>query len=480
MADASLRNRSNIFGTTSATNGTNFGSYSWPADPGAADIFKFLKFTADQNLEYLKAAADWMGTAASQGQNGLDQGLVRYQHVRPTAETSSSAATKWSATPGFPTLPNFPTMPDALKVNLAQIQTDFKTDLEAMEDSWMTQYLPASPTEVEALDRLLDDVLDGTYYDSATVKLNGLETELKAALSTAITAMKTSMASSIADLNTTLDTRRSGLDGKVDDALTVASNNVQNIAWARARGQAVAEAARAESEAATLWASRGFSIPPGVLTYQALAAGQTTTNAAIAIAADQAVRSQDFFFNVAVKDIDSYLSSTQIFINTDLENYKAEFTQRLAVMKEETDQNRAKVKQALDHIGLRLDFSKFAGDTAMKYRLGVNDAIARLVTAYSQFFRDEIEYSVQTANAQRQFLGALVDYYRAAIQASELSMKGVFGNTANDLRFAEISAGFINQAVSNHVRAAAETGNMYAQAASYALNGMTGIATKAE
>ncbi|MDQ5980466.1 MAG: hypothetical protein QG602_3443 [Verrucomicrobiota bacterium] len=480
MANASLANRSNIFGTTSSSQGSSFGSYSWPADPGAADMFKFLKHTADQNLEYLRAAAEWMGTAASQGQNGLDQGLVRYQHVRPTPETSSSATTKWTATPAFPTLPNFPTMPEALKVNLAQIQTDFTADLGRLETSWLTSYLPASPTEVSALDSMLDNVLDGTYYNSMTAKLNTLELELKGALSTAITAMKSAMTTSIADLNTTLDGRRSGLDGKVDDALTVASNNVQNIAWARARGQAVAEAARAESEAATLWASRGFSIPPGVLTYQALAAGQTTTNAAIAIAADQAVRSQEFFFNVAVKDIDSYLSSTQIFINTDLENYKAEFTQRLATMKEETDQNRAKVKQALDHIGLSLDFSKFAGDTAMKYRLGVNDAIAKLVTAYSQFFRDEIQYASQTAEAQRQFLASLVDYYRAAIQASELSMKGVFGNTANDLRYAEISAGFINQAVSNHVRAAAETGNMYAQAASYALNGMTGIATKAE
>lgn len=475
----SLANRSSIFGTTSSSQGTNYGRYTWPTNPSTADMFKFLKWTADQNLEYLRAAAEWMGSAASQGQNGPN-GFVNTQHLKPTAVSAATANAQWTFTPAYPTLPAMPTLPPEMKVDFAKARTDFAADLAALQSSWITKFLPASPTEVDSLNSMLTKVLDGTFYTSSQNKMNALETELKNALSTATTAIKSSMASSITALNADMTSRTSTIDAKLAAQLAIATDNTQNIAWSRARDQAVAEAVRVESEAATLWASRGFILPPGVLTMQALATGQASTNASIAAAAEQAVRSQQLYFDVASKGVDAWLSATQLVVGTQLENYKAEYAQRLAVMQAETDQNRAKVKQAFDHIGLSLDFSKFAGDTAMRYRLGVNSAVSQLVTAYGSLLKDELEFSVQAASAQRQFLSALVDYYRAAIQSAELSMKGAFNNSANDLKYAEISAGFINAAVSNHVRAAAETGNMYAQAASYALNGMTGIATKSE
>lgn len=480
MPDLSLRNRTNIFGTTSATNGTNFGTFEWPADVTADDMFRFLKFTSDQYLEYMKASADWLGTAAQQGQNTEPDGLVLNPHKKPTRLTPSYlSAQNWGSLVQFPTLPSLPPLPDAFNLDFARITADFTASLANLENSWMTSYLPASPTEVDALNSMLDHVLDGTYYDSSQQKMNALETELKAALTTAVESIKTSMTSSISALDATLSSRTSQIDSKLAAQLAIATDNTQNIAWSRARDQAVAEAVRAEADAAALWASRGFPLPPGALAMQALSAAQTTTNASVRIAAEEALKSQSLYFDVAAKGVDAWLSATQLVVGTDLENYKNAYAQRLAVMQAETEQNRAKVKQAFDHIGLSLDFSKFAGDVAMRYRLGVSQAIASLVSAYSQFFRDQTGYAAAKAAAMQTFYGSVIDYYRAALQSADLSIKGEFNNTANDLRFAEISANFINQAVAHHVQAAVNTGNMYAQAASYALNGMSGIATKA-
>jgi hypothetical protein len=288
------------------------------------------------------------------------------------------------------------------------------------------------------------------------------------------------MEASIANLNTSLASRTGAIDGKVTSAIDVASNNVDNVAWSRARDNLVAEALREENEVTTLWASRGFTLPPGVLTAQILSSQQKTLNASAIAAADRAVRSQDFYFNIAIKDIDAWMAATQLSINTDLENYKNAMAQRMRATELELTANRDKAKQAFEHLGLTLDFTKFSGDVAYKYRLGANEAVEGLVNAYANLMRNDTEYSVQIAGAQRQALAALVDYYRAAIQGAEVSMKVNFANTENDLKWTQIAADFIARSVGHHVQSAATAASTYAQFAASALSGLNAIASNAD
>lgn len=478
-----LKNKTNIFGQTSATSATAVSIPTLSNDPDVGEVMVYLKALAEQNLAYMQSSADWMGIAANQGQNGVGiRSLVNHNITHPDPSnptTLSQASGRWKpSTTYLPEIPTLPAVPDSLKVNLSQIQTDFKADLAALQTSWIADWLPASPTEVDALNSMLTKVLDGTYYTSSVAKLDALETELKNALTAATTSLKNAMDTSITDLKANLSSRLSTLDTKSATALALATDNTQNIAWARARDQAAAEAARAESEVATLWAARGFAIPPGALTYQALAGAQKTASLALVAAGDQAVRAQQLYFDVAQKNLDAWITSTSLYVQTDLDSYKSQYAQRIAVAQLETEQNRAKVKQAFDHIGLSLDFSKFAGDTAMRYRLGVNQAVAQLVSAYAQFFRDEIEYSVQTAAAQRAYYASLMDYYRAAIQAADFMVKGEFSDKELVAKYAQIAANFITQSVGNHVQSANAAGNMYANVAGMAVNNMIGIVSK--
>lgn len=483
MPDYSLKNKTNVFAQITANSAAPVTIPSLSDDPDIGEVMKYIKALAEQNLSYMQSSADWMGIAANQGQNGTGiRSLVNFniEHPDPSNPlTLTRAAASWKPTVDtLPAIPTLPSLPDAFKVNLNQIQTDFKADLASLQTSWIADWLPASPTEVDALNSMLTKVLDGTYYTSSVAKLDALETELKNALTATTTSLKNAMDTSITDLKANLSSRLSTLDTKSATALALATDNTQNIAWARARDQAAAEAARAESEAATLWAARGFAIPPGALTYQALAGAQKTASLALVAAGDQAVRAQQLYFDVAQKNLDAWITATSLRVQTDLDSYKSQYAQRLAVAQLETEQNRAKVKQALDHIGLSLDFSKFAGDTAMRYRLGVNQAVAQLVSAYSQFFRDEIEYSVQTAAAQRAFYASLMDYYRAALQAAEFEMKGLFTDKELTAKYAQIAANFIVQSVGNHVQASSAAGNMYANVAGMAVNNMIGIVSK--
>lgn len=493
MGQFNLHDRSDIFGITTTSQGNPPAVVTLSATPTVGEMLQYIKSVSDQNLSLMASAAEWMGAAAKQGQNETGKrSLVGYgiEHPDPNKPTRlSDGYANWALTsaqmPPMPsTLPNMDQLPAALKIDFQKIDTDMQSQLAKLKDSWIMSFMPPTTedTNMSQLYTMLDKVLDGTYYSTMDQTLKGYEDELKSTFKDTFAKMKTSLDTNLTKLQADLGGRItgvSGLDARSASALALATDNTQNIAWARARDQAAAEAVRAESEAATLWASRGFAIPPGALTYQSLTMAQGVADAALVAAGDQAVRAQQLYFDVAQKNLDAWITATNLYVQTDIENYKAQYTYQMAQAQMETEQNRLKIKQAVDYLGLKMEYTKFTGDLAVKYRLGVNNAMAQLVNAYAQYFRNQMEYSVQMAAAQRAFWAALIDYYRMAIQTSEFVMKATYTDKDLAAKYAEIAANFIVNSVGHHVQAANATGNMYANVAGMAVNNMIGMVTQA-
>lgn len=466
--------RSNIFGGSDARVGTT-SAFSPNSTDAAGRLIERLQWIADNRMSDMEAANSWLGIASQHGQEVEPAGLVRNPHKKPDKVTRSTA---FAAIPAaaMPTLPSFPTLPDDLKIDVSKLNADMKTEIEALKSSWVAQHVPGV-TDVSQLNNLFKDTLNGSATATATSALAALETDLKGALNNISTKLKNELDTGVSTMKANLDTRTGLIDSKIAASLAIATDNTQNIAWARARDQAVSEGARQEREVSTLWASRGFSIPPGALAAQVAYAGQSTTSATVVIAAEQAMRSQGLYLDVAQRAVEAWVTATQLQISSEIEEFKTVYAQRFAVAELETQQNREKVRQAFEHLGLRLDFTKFSGDLAVKYRLGVNQAVSSLIQAYASLAGTKSDYLAKIASAQQQSLGALVDYYRVALQSAEVGMKLELANNETDLKFADVSANFIVNAVKNHIVAAQATADMYARAASMALSGINGVAS---
>jgi hypothetical protein len=356
----------------------------------------------------------------------------------------------------------------------------------------------------------------------------------KGQVSTDVTAAKANISTNAGNAN-----------AGVADALDTAKDNSTNIAWVRARDAAAREGARQEAEAVSAWGSRGWSMPGGALAGVAAKARQATMHAASEMAAQQAEKQQQMFFDVARAAVESYLrvmdsemnadlavlradidaylhvldaqmnadmgvlkanvdgtlhvldaqSASDLAVlragvdagihvldaqsNADLSNYKETLDANLRWTDLQNTNKREKVHQAFEHLGLQLDFSKFAGELSVKYRLGVIEGLNDLIRAYAALKGNETEYLAAITRSQDAAVAALVEYYRAAIASAELGMRVDLTNNENDLKWAGIAAQFIGTAVGHHVQAAGAATDVFARIAAMALSGMNGIASVA-
>lgn len=470
------RSQSNIFGITTTSSSTGTTEPVSAETTAAGKLIDHLKWIADNAIETAANRAEWLAITADQGQNTDPNGLVKRELTQPEALSRASVLSGWDL-PAIASSPlTLPTIPDNLVVDFEKLKTDAAADLSALQGSWLARYLP-EVTDVTRLDELFKDVLDGTYYDSAKAKLDGLEEEAKAALiairDTALADLTSSITSAKANIAANYADAQTNLQGALDTAM----DNTTNIAWTRARDQAAREAARQESEAVSLWASRGFTLPGGALTAISRRAQQATLTAAVDVAGQQAEKTQQMSFDVAKATVDAWLRNMDAQANAEISAFKEYMGARLRYSEIEAEVNTTVAKQALDHLQLRMDFSKFSGDLAAKYRLGVIEGMNSLIRAWGSLRGNETEYLNSIARAEREAQTAVLDYYRAAMAAAEIGMKVDVVNNETSLRWAEIAARFIGTAVGHHVQAASTAAEVFSRTAGMALSGLNGIAS---
>lgn len=383
--------QSNIFEQTTTTSSTEAAEPSNLETTAAGKLIAHLKWIADEMIRSAGNRANWLALAANQGQNVDPGSFVKKEQVKPTALTRAGALAPWTLPAIAATPLQLPAIPDNLKIDFARLGQETLADITNLQTSWMAHYLPDS-ADVSSLGRLIDDVLGGTQDSSARTRLDGLEAETHAALQAIIDATLTRMNTAIDLARTNLTANSTTAKVGVADALTLANDNTREIAWVRARDQAAREAARNEAAGAAAWANRGFSLPGGALVSMGMKARQATLDAASEMAAKEAEKAQTMYFDVAKAHIDTWLRTMDAQSNSEISAYKAVVETNLRFAEIQLDANKTKAKQAFDHLGLRLDFTKFAAGEAARYRLGVIAGMNDLIRAYGSLRGNETEY----------------------------------------------------------------------------------------
>lgn len=468
--------RTNIFGGYSTTASASIPTFFTNETTAAGKLIDKLKWIADAQIAQVNAATEWLGLAANAGQNESSQSIVKKELQPPSPITSSNVLSNW-VNPAMPALPAFPTLPADLKIDMSTFRTALDAEVNRLRTSWLSQAIPTTPTDISRMDNFIKDVLNGTDETIIKAKLDLLESDLKTALSNVTGRALSDLNVALSTMRTNVAAAESGLQPRIDAALDVARDDTANIAWALARDQLVREATRQEAEAYEEFAARGFSMPGGALNAVSAAARQATLDAASRIAAEQAVRSQGQYLEIAKVSITSWMQIGDFKLKSEIAAFTSSAEQILKYGMMELDANRDKVKQAVEHLGLRIDFTKFAGGQATQYRLGVASAMNGLISAYANLTGTEMQYHARIADAQRNNLTALVEYFRAALSYSEMGFRASITNNEHTIRWADVAARFIGQAVQNHVMAAHQTADAYAKVAGLAVSGLNGVAS---
>lgn len=468
--------RSNIFGDTSSTLLTNPPAFSTAETTAAGKLIDKMKWIADNQIDETIAATNWLGLASNAGQNTDFNGLVKKQYVPPTPLTSASVLAGWTA-PAMPSLPAFPTLPSDLKIDMGTFKPAVNLLITELRTSWLAQAIPTVPTDLSRFDSFFRDVLNGVDETVINGKLAQLETDLKNALDTTKATALAALTSALTTMRTAVTAAETGLQPKLDAAIAVARDDTANIAWARARDQAAREATRLEAEAAEEIGARGFSMPNGALNAATAMARQATLDAASKAAGDQAVRSQEQYLEIAKISVAAWLQTSDFKMKSEIAALTSTAEHYLRYGAMELDSNRAKVKQAVDHLGMRIDFTKFAGDMAAKYRTDVANAMNGLINAYANLTGTEMQYHARIAEAQRQNLAALIDYYKAGLSYAEMGFKAAITNNEQQIQWAQVASQFIGTAVGHHVTAAQSTADAMARIAGMAMGGLNGVAS---
>lgn len=466
-----------IFGFGTAYSGNSGGYVSNEANETtpSGKLIERLKFIANQNVDQATSAAGVLASAANSGQNLSGSGLVYRQMVVPTPITANTIFAHGWSNPTLPALPALPAIPTGLNLDYKDITGAVDADVAKLQASWMAKFLPQD-ADVSSLNNLFKDVLGGGTEINITNALTNLATTTTSALSTILGNAQGVLNNAINTMQFNLAARFTTANSNVASALAIAGDNTQNIAWARARDQVAREAARKGRESISQFASRGFNLPPGALIKRINQDQQDTLSAASDIASEQAVKTQQLFFDTAKMSVDTYMKLLETQATTDMASFNAVAAMNIRNAELSLDANKFNAKLAFDNLGLRIDFTKFAASQAIQYRLGVLNSVDALVNSYAALVRSESEYFANITSAKRLAYQAMMDYYRAAIQYGEYALKAEVTNSEMDIRFTQTAAQFIGQAVGNHVQAASSALNGYAQIAGMALSGLNAIA----
>jgi hypothetical protein len=191
----------------------------------------------------------------------------------------------------------------------------------------------------------------------------------------------------------------------------------QEIMWERAKGQTLRDASRYEAEVVRNWASRGFSMPGGVVNAQIQR------------------KNQDLFF-----------------ANADLA-----------------------AQQAIKALDIQVDSVKFAAEIATKLRLGLIDGLTGLVSAYLRVPSTATDYATGISNAKRASYSALNEDYRVLIDNGNLAVQSDQLEGEMHQRYLATALGFMGQYLGGQVQAAASATDSYARIAAATLAGVNSV-----
>lgn len=321
---------------------------------------------ANQIIEHIKRLVDTKSQEASAwaGETiGASQRQVR--QVRPTEVLAAGGSgTAKPVLPAAPVLPSAPTIGTVAAAPLLNRPPDLPS----------TPLLPAVP-DLGGLDA--GDII------SETRSIQGdLIDELKQAL--------IEFAERWFPPGQYLEKATAWLERALDGGATIAPD-VEAKIWERDRARLTAESLRAEDEALTLWASRGYRLPPGAMVNQLNTIRQGLANAMSQQSRDIAIKAHA----------------------NELENAKFAVQQATAL-------RTAAMAAAVNFI------NALASSMSQAIQLSTSkaDALARIASAKSAIFSAEVDgktklyTSVAGANADhyRAETGAQADIYRAEVE----------------------------------------------------------------
>jgi hypothetical protein len=196
---------------------------------------------------------------------------------------------------------------------------------------------------------------------------------------------------------------------------------LQEIMWSRAKAQGMRDNARFEDEQVTTWASRGFSMPSGVLANQLMMKQQQLAYTNADLAAQQAIKALD----------------------------------------------------------IQIDGIKFAADLSVKLQLGLIEGMNGLLNAYSKIGMAEMDHNAAMTNATNQLFGGVTSYYDTLVKSAATDTQSALGRADIGIK----QDGLLRQAWSDLVRekttAALTSAQVYAQVANATLGGLHGVASSA-
>lgn len=421
----------------------------------ASDLIDYLVGIANGKLVGFDAAANALRVSPNTGH------IITTQPTKPNTYVAPTIA--------FPALP---TAPAGTVVDVSALNSSVAQIINDLNGSWMRTYIPqlSSLSSFDALADLLNGDVDLSDLDQ-------IEADLRSSLLSAISTLRTQLNAAIAAAEANLAANIAGLQPKIDAALDRAGDDSADIAWARARDQSAREAARQEAEAISDWAARGFALPGGVLVAQAEVSRQATLNASSAMAAEQAIQISKHYLDIAKMSIDNWLKAAEIELQSDISAYKTSEELRLKTAEMEMEGFKERARTNLAGLQIQVDLSKFAGDTEARYRLGINNALNGLISAYADAARSGYDLRGKVAESQRSMLAAMADYFRASIQAADVVERGKLQNIDQEMKWSQEAANIVIRAVSNNVQAATASADVYARVAAMALGGLNGIAS---
>lgn len=274
--------------------------------------------------------------------------------------------------------------------------------------------------------------------------------------------------------------------------------DVENALWERDRARLTAEAARAEDEALTLFAGRGYALPPGSLAHGVLTIRQGLTNALSQQSRDIAIKAhQDELDNarLAVQQaislrgsamaaainymqalavapqIATTLASAQIDGQTRIATARADLFRTITGAK--TDIYRAVAGVESDVYktitGAQSDFFKAeAGAKSDLYRAQV-DGWRAGVTADTDVYR---AVTSAEADAYRTLVEAMTRLYSTDAQVAQVPLDAVFKKATLDFNVADANLKAKLAMVAEQVKAAVANAQQVATQAAAALNNL--------
>ncbi|MGN8004376.1 hypothetical protein ACTJKQ_14430 [Acidovorax sp. 22279] len=288
------------------------------------------------------------------------------------------------------------------------------------------------------------------------------------------------------------------LERALGEGGTSINTDVENALWERDRARLAAEAARAEDEAMTAFASRGYVLPPGSLVHGVLTIRQGLTNALsqqsrdIAIkahqdeldnarlAVQQAISLRGAAMSAAINymqalavapQIATTLATAQIDGQTRIASARADLFRTVTGAK--TDIYRAVAGVESDVYktitGAQSDFFKAeAGAKSDLYRAQV-DGWRAGVTADADVYR---AVTSAEADAYRTLVDAMTRLYSTDAQVAQVPLDAVFKKAGIDFNVADSNLKAKLAMVSEKVKAAVAAAQQVATQASAALNNL--------